>query len=229
MPRIMPTSRSYGAIGPNQFALYLEKTGTDIEGLICGKMQDHGVFNGKEWPFSMTKCHEGHIAALLHAVKFRLSLNDLETAVVWIKIIQGERQYLPAMNFAETMSEVFAETEGIAAQFVSKWGTGLFDSVDPGEWFDAKFGSISDPTVLRAAPLQADPPNLLTFNPGRMGDAVIAGVGSMIKRGLLGALIGLVLAVVFNRSWFWLALIIGSVSGFVTAFRAVYESAGSSR
>lgn len=229
MPRMMPTSRSYGAIGPNQFAFYLEQTGTDIEGLICGKMQDNGVLNGKEWPYSMTKCHEGHIAALLQAVKFRLSLNDLETAVVWIKIILGEGKYLPAMNFAETMAEVFAETEQIAAQFVAKWGAGLFDSVDPVNWFDSKFGSISEPAALRPVSHQEDPPNLLTFNPGRLGDAMIAGVGSMIKRGLLGALIGLVLAVVLNRSWFWLSLIIGSVSGFVTAFRTVYESKGPSR
>lgn len=224
MPRVMPTRRSYGTIGPNVFSLYLDKTGTDIEALICGKVKDHGVFNGKEWPLSMTECHEGHLAALLNAAKFRLSINDSAVAVVWIKIILDERKYLSLMNFQDTLGAVFDEAEQLADKIKLNLGESAFSSIDPLEWFNRSFGNL--PTDKMPAPIATpeEPPNLLTFNPGRFGNALLAAVISAIKIVPLSAVIGIVLAIMFRWPLFWWTLGIGTVGGFISTFRSTYDA-----
>lgn len=157
MKRIMPEERSYGTIGPHQFNVWANSTGIECVGGI--DEQKVGICNGFEWPQSMVRCHEGHLASLLNASEYEISSGieavrmgalgavglgelgraSIEVGVVWLKILLGEKKYLHMMGPA--MKSIFSDAESLYDQINEN---GKYDKLDPIEWYTAKWGELPD-------------------------------------------------------------------------------------
>lgn len=157
MKRIMPEGRSYGTIGPHQFNVWANLTGIESVGGVDDKKV--GICNGFEWPLSMVRCHEGHLARLLNAAKYLINTGmqlvrmgalgaphfcesgkeSIEVGVVRLKILLGEKTYLHMMG--PVMSPIFSEAESLYNRINED---GKYDNLDPIDWYTTKWGELPD-------------------------------------------------------------------------------------
>lgn len=137
----MPSARRYGKIGPNVFQLYVQNAEnldpSEIHSeRVLGDRKD-GITNGLQFPGSMSRCHEGHLACLLSAAKRRFELGNPELAVFFLKVLLGEESYKE--QFVFDIDYLFPEARRVLTEILEA-NPGL-SGLEPVEYYRKKWGA----------------------------------------------------------------------------------------
>ncbi|MEQ9499336.1 MAG: ankyrin repeat domain-containing protein [Deltaproteobacteria bacterium] len=180
-----PLERRYGQIGPGEFGWWAALAPSDAEDAVSSAAS--GIVNGREFPQSMSRCHEGHLVALAKSAQCWASLGRHELAVRQAKILLAEEAHRDRMSFGALVDQAFDDARALHDALIAQ--TPSLAEVDP------LSGTSVAEEVSRseAAPVPSKPAQPAKVRPSGM-NKVIAGTIIIV------ALIGLGLVVLSQGS-----------------------------